>query len=66
MGARLTFALLFAVAVIPGMLGAYSMQGIDSLLTGYGVPGSVVNSLVPTNIAYSGGTYVALYRGGAL
>ncbi len=66
MGSRLTFALLFAVAIIPGMLGAYSMKGVDSLLSGYSVPNSLVSSLSPVNLTLAGSSYVALYKGGAL
>lgn len=54
--------LIFALAFV-NISSAYSMDSINALLLGYNVPGSLVNSLLPSNVTYSNLSYVILYNG---
>lgn len=56
-------ASIAAFLLLMNCAGAYSVSGVDSLLTGYNVTAATLNSLVPVNVAYSGGTYAVLYSG---
>ena len=63
---RALLAFVFTVIAVSGGLHAYSTQGVDSALSGYGVPSSVVSGLTAVNMTYSGHSYVALYSGKTL
>ncbi len=66
MGTRALLAFIFVICAVSGTLHAYSMQGVNSLMSQYAVPGSVANGLGAVSLTYSGHTYVALYQGDAL
>jgi hypothetical protein len=66
MGIRELLAFIFVISAVSGGLQAYSTQGVSSLLTQYGVPNSITTGLTAVNLTYSGHSYAALYRGGAL
>ena len=66
MGTRALLAFLITMCAVSGVIQAYSAQSIGSLMTQYGVPGSVTSGLSPINLTYAGGSYVALYDGTAL
>ena len=55
------FFLVFAA--VPYAVSAYSMSGVDSLLSNYSVPSGVVSGLSAVNFTYNGITYVGLYNG---
>lgn len=66
MNTRVYLAFLITICAVSVSLQAYSMPGVNSLLSEYGVPNSIISGLAPVNITHSGDAYVALYRGGAL
>jgi len=66
MGTRALLAFILTMCAVSGGIQAYSMQGVNSLLSQYGVPGSTITGLSTVNMTYSGGSYVALYSGAAL
>lgn len=67
MSTRFILALLFSAAlVLTWMPGAYSMQSVNSLLSGYNVSAPLIGSLTPVALSYSSNSYLALYKGGAL
>jgi hypothetical protein len=66
MGTRELLAFIFAISAVSGGLQAYSPQGVNSLLAQYGVPNAITTGLAAVNLTYSGHSYAALYRGGAL
>jgi hypothetical protein len=48
----------------PSIVSAYSMQKADALLKGYNISSSLISSLQPVNLSYSGTQYLGLYKAG--
>ncbi|VVB76784.1 Uncharacterised protein [uncultured archaeon] len=66
MDTKALFSFIFASFLFSGMLSAYSLQGVNSFLSGYNVSNTVLGGLTPANLSYSGNSYVALYKGSVL
>src|SRR5271157_3207992 len=54
-------AFAFFMMLVPCMASAYSLKGINQMLSGYNVSNSLISSLSPVNLTYASNMYVGMY-----